>query len=98
MTVEIERRAEIALRSLDSEDQKRVLRVLDILAKFGREELQRSRKLQKLNIPAIGLAYFLYRASPRLRVIVSFSEDVCTVEDILDHDKIERFTKGKGLA
>lgn len=96
MHLSIERRAEIALRSLQKSERKHVERALNELLSSDRAALQQSPKLHKLASGFSGRKLFVYRASPKLRLVVSLEDDVCVLEDIVDHDRLDRLLKREG--
>lgn len=88
MTAVLRRRAEIALNSLDLKEQARVRQSLDLLGKTDFGQLVSSGKVSRLAAPANGL--YSFRATPRLRLLLSRREDVYMVEDILSRDRYSR--------
>ena len=89
MQLHLHRRAEVSLRSLEPAEQKRIHRALAELS----HELKlpySSPKLQKVSAGFSGKRLYVYKASPRLRLILSLEADECTVEDIVDHDRLHR--------
>ena len=90
MHLKLEPRAEIARRSLDKVDQKRVDRALSNLAAADPgAHIQNSNRLA-LSPASPKKRLFAYRAGPRLRLIFSLEGDVCVIEDIVDHDRLDR--------
>jgi hypothetical protein len=97
MKVELQRRAEIALRSLQGVDRKQVLRAIQVLEISDRSALQAGGKLRLIRLGQRGKVLFLYVASPKFRFVISFRDaDYCIVQDILHHDQIERLVKYEG--
>ncbi len=94
MHIVIQRRAEIALRSLSKLEQKQIRRALDELSAADRRQL--NRKLYSLAKNLSDKKLFVYRGSPKLRLIVSFEDDVCTIEDIVDHRRLDRLGVKRG--
>lgn len=90
MQMLIQRRAEIALRSLQKIEQKQIDRSLRELSEQDRSTLQRSQKLHMLVSGFSGKKLFVYRGSTKLRLILSFDGETCVVEDLVDHDRIDR--------
>lgn len=90
MNLIIQRRAEIALRSLGRAQQKPIIRALDELSSTAPDELHRNPKLYRL-AAASGEKLYVYKGSLRLRLILSIDADTCTVEDVVHYDKLNRF-------
>lgn len=70
MKLEIHPRAEIALRSLDKEERKKIRAALVSIENRTLQELFKSKKLQKIKF-ASGEVFYSYRGSLRLRIILS---------------------------
>ncbi|MNK93646.1 hypothetical protein D3C87_1138190 [compost metagenome] len=93
MQLRIERRAEIALRSLQKVDQKHIDRALTELVALDRVALRSSPKLRILMSDLSGKKLFVYRGSLKLRLVLSFEGDTCVLEDIVNHDRLMRLVK-----
>jgi len=89
MKLVMQRRAEIALRSLESAEQKQITRALDELDSAVPASFNESPKIYKL-LPVLGEKIYVYRGSKKLRLILSVKDDICTVEDIIDSDRLDR--------
>jgi hypothetical protein len=92
MLIILEGRAEVALRSLSPKDAGRVMRAIHDLGQTKRELMFRSHNIKKLILGRPDKDFFVYRASARLRLVLSFEGDACTVEDILDRSRLERYS------
>jgi len=96
MQLHIHRRAEISIRALDKSEQKRIRRALtELEAAEPTLPLQRA-KLHRLAAGFSGKKLYTYNASPRLRLILSFEANECTVEDVVSHDRLDRLFPGWG--
>ena len=86
MQVVLQRRAEVALRSLHEREKKRIARAIDMIADSDRRTLLQSGHVKKIAMPGPDL--YVYKAGLKMRLILSFEfeEEVCVVEDILSHD------------
>lgn len=93
MQLQVQRRAEIALRSLNTADRQRIDRALNELASADPRRGPRLPKFHSLATGFSGKPLFAYRAGRRLRLILSFNDDLCVVEDIVDHDKLDRLLR-----
>jgi plasmid maintenance system killer protein len=89
MDITLQRRAEIAQRSLALAEKKRVATVLETLVAANPQEILSSEKLTKLSEGALGKLY-AYQINRRLRLIISWNEDKWCVEDIVDYDRLNR--------
>lgn len=98
MEIIIERRAEIAFRSLDKNEQKKITHSLSAISNIDRKELVLEPKLHKLATGFSDKKLYSYRGSPKYRLILSFEEEFCIVEDIVDHDRLNRLFVKKGEA
>lgn len=96
MNILLQRRAEIALRSLDKAEQKKILRSLSTIENIDRVNLAQDPKFHKLATGFSGKNLYIYKGSPKIRLILSFEEDACTVEDIVDHDRLSRLMAQRG--
>jgi hypothetical protein len=90
MQIVLERRAEIALRSLGSTERKQIARSLELLSEADLPMLMGSHRIRKLATGFSAKSLFVYRGSPTLRLVLSFENDVCKIEDIVDHDRLDR--------
>jgi hypothetical protein len=90
MLLRIQRRAEIALRSLEKLERSQISRALEQLTSTDRASLQSSSKLHKLASGFSGKKLFVYRGSFKLRLILSFEHDTCIIEDVVHHDRLDR--------
>lgn len=97
MDVDIKKPAEVALRSLQDTEQRRMMRVLDVLSSSSPAEFGRNPKVHKL-VTRFGEKLYSYRGSEKLRLILSVEGDTLTVEDILTHDRLERMLSHRGKA
>jgi len=95
MQLRLERRAEIAFRSLSQIDRRRIEAALHEISSATPGELTLSRKLRKL-LSASGEKLYVYRGSKRLRIVFSILGDECIIEDIVDHDRLDRLLSKRG--
>lgn len=93
MDLRIERRAEIALRSLQKSEQKHIDRALNELVAFDQATLRHGSKIHMLMSGLSGRKLFIYRGSPKLRLVLSFEDETCVLEDIVDHDRLDQLVK-----
>ncbi len=96
MQILIQHRAEISLRSLSKVEQNRIARALDEIKTADPTLLYRSPKLHRLNTGYSEKKLYVYRGSLNLRLILSFEDDTCTVEDVVDYDRLDRLTGKRG--
>lgn len=87
MRLVLERRAEIALRSLSPTEQKQLSRAMDEIRATDPQEFYRSPKVHRF-IAASGDALYSYKGNRGLRLILSVNADTCTVEEVAHHDRI----------
>ena len=92
MKIIVQRRAEIALRSLQKSEQKQIARALDELSKADRKLLYGSPKIHKLAAGYSNKNLFIYKGTTKLRLILSLTNDSCILEDIVDHDRLDRLS------
>lgn len=88
MQLRIERRAEIALRSLQKKEQKQIERALEKFGTYDQATLRA--KVHMIFTRTSGRRLFVYRGGIRLRLVLSFNDDSCVIEDIVDHDRLNR--------
>lgn len=96
MDLQFQRRAEIALRSLQKGDQRRIERALTELRASDRLSLSSNPKFRLVATGFSGNKIAVYRATKRLRLVLSFEADACIIEDIVDHDRLDRLVKREG--
>jgi hypothetical protein len=96
MQLRIERRAEVALRSLEKIEQRHISRSLNELLASDRATLTRSPKIHILSANQSGRKLFVYRGSPKLRLVLSFENETCVLEDIVDHDRLGKVIGREG--
>lgn len=95
MNIQIERRAEIALRSLHGVDQKQVTRALHELNSIEMQAFYRHQKIKKAFSPT-GENLYIYGGSMRLRLVLTIDGENCRVIDIVDHDRLGRLLLDRG--
>lgn len=97
MVLIIQRRAEIALRSLQAIERKRVESSLQELRAANLSELHGNPKFRALKSERSGKQLFVYKGTPELRLVISFQDgDTCLVQDIVDHDRLDRLMRQEG--
>lgn len=97
MILIVQRRAEIALRSLQAFERCLVNRALEELLAVDKATLRANRKIHALKSDRSEKQLFVYKGSPKLRLVVSFpDEDTCLVQDIVDHDRLDRLVRREG--
>ena len=96
MEVLIQRRTEVAIRSLGQSEQKHILRALIELQSIDFKELNRHPKVYKLSAGYSKVDLYIYRGSPKLRLIFLAKGDSCIIEDVIHHDRLKRLFHEKG--
>jgi mRNA-degrading endonuclease RelE of RelBE toxin-antitoxin system len=96
MQLRIERRAEIALRSLQKTEQRYIERALNELQASDRATLRHNSKIRIIASSLPGRKLFVYKGSAKLRLVLSFDDDTCVIEDVVDHDRLDRLLKREG--
>lgn len=86
MGINFQHRAHVALQSLDSRDQTATHKALSWLTSVPHEQMVRSPRIKKVQ----GLDLYILKIGIRLRAVLSRKDDVWTVEDIVDHDRLQR--------
>jgi hypothetical protein len=89
MVLVLQRRAEIAIRSLSRVEQEQVGRALDKIGAIAPDELCQRSKVRKLRVGS-GETLYEYPGTPSLRLILSIKGDRCTIEDVIDRDKLSQ--------
>ena len=89
MEIRIQRRAEIALRSLQRSEQKQIIKALNKISSVTSKDLFQIPNFHKLR-GELRQNLYVYRGSENLRLVLSVRDNVCTVEDIVAHDKLDR--------
>jgi len=88
MKLVIQKRVEIALRSLGKVEQKQITHALAALSLVKQEEFGRSAKIRRLHTS--GEKLYVYRGNLRLRLILSVHNGTIIVEDVVDHDRLNK--------
>lgn len=95
MNLILERRAEIALRSLRGADRTQVMRALDELQVLDGQELRQRHSVQKVSLAGDN-SLFIAIGGKRLRLVLSLEGELCRVLDILNHDRLTRLLRERG--
>src|SRR4051812_19709601 len=96
MKVILYRRADIALRSLGTVERKHIDKALRELEDINPKDFSRSRKIHRVT-SAAGETLYVYRGSPQLRLVLSVHGDTCAIEDVVDHNRLDRLLFKGGL-
>ena len=96
MDLRIERRAEIALRSLQARERGKILAALTRLQMSSITDLRNNPKLYPLKSTDHDRRLFVYKGTEQLRLILSIHDDICVLEDIIDHARIDQLIKREG--
>lgn len=88
INVVIQRRAEIALRSLDWLERRKVEAAISVLGITSLNQLMKSGKIKALRIDAPRQLYSM--RVRKLRLILSSKQSQWIVEDIVDHEHLPR--------
>lgn len=95
MQILIERRAEIALRSLRGRDKKQIQRALEDIQELTPDTIFHHHKIHRF-AASLRDPLYVYGGVMRLRLILKITGDVCEVIDIVDHDRLNRLLDGRG--
>lgn len=95
MDIVIQSRAEIALRSLKQSERKQILQALERIKLVKPQDLWQIPHLYKLREKS-DQNFYVYRGNQQLRLVLSFQENICTVEDIMAHDKLNKLVGNYG--
>jgi len=90
MQLLIHRRAEIALRSLQQTEQGQIGRALEKLSDLDKASLHTSPKFHRIASLMSGKKLFIFEGNKKLLLVLSFDEDTCVIEDIVDHDRLKK--------
>jgi len=95
MDIKIERRAEIALRSLGASERKQALNSINKLAGSPSDRFLSGLEFQKIRTES-GEELFIHRAGRRMRLVLSRDSSGWILEDIVDHDRLETLLHSPG--
>jgi hypothetical protein len=98
MQLLIHRRAEIALRSLQKAEQEQLNHALSELSGLDRAALQINPKFHRVASLLSGKKLFVYKGNRKLLLVLSFDEETCVIEDVVDHDRLARLGAKGGQA
>lgn len=96
MQISIERRVEIALRSLEGEERKKVEIALAELLSVDARALHANVNITRLVRESSGKNLFVYKVGKEMRLVISFEGDRCVVEDVFYRNRLAGFV-GKGM-
>ncbi|OPB33497.1 hypothetical protein [Pseudomonas fluorescens] len=96
MQISIERRVEIALRSLESAERKKVEMALADLLRIDTRAPHANVNITRLVRESSGKNLFLYKVGREIRLVISFEDDKCIVEDVFYRNRLAGFV-GKGM-
>jgi hypothetical protein len=88
MQIQIQHRAEVSLRSLGKAERTQIIHALDQLAATKSSLLYSNPNLRRLASKFPYKKMYIYEASQKLTLIISIEEDTCTVQDIIDQDRL----------
>lgn len=94
MNLLLERRAEIALRSLRGVDQKQVHRALAHLEALAPDKIFHDYKIHRF-AASLREPLYVYGGAMRLRLILKIEGVDCRIIDIVDHDRLDRLLKDR---
>ena len=95
MNVQLQDRAEVALRSLDPPEREKIRAALRELEKTDLGKAERTRKLRALKLASQAKLYS-FNAGGILRLILSYRPSQWVVEDIMLRDGLARFLLPNG--
>lgn len=90
MQIQIHRRAEIALRSLQKDEQKQINSALAELSILDRASLYGSPKFHRVASLMSGKKLFIYKGNRKLLLVLSFDDETCVIEDVVDHERLKK--------
>lgn len=93
MQLVMKQRAEVSFRSLNPVEQRQLSRALDEIRAAEPLDFHHNHKLRKL-VAASGDKLYAYKGNPDLRLILTVNDDTCTVEDVVDHDRLDSLLPG----
>ena len=93
MQLQIRHRAEIALRSLQKVERNKIERSLNELLASDRSSLNSNPKFRLVAAGFSGKKLAVYRGSTKLRLVLSFEDDTCILEDVVDHDRLDQLAR-----
>lgn len=96
MQISIERRAEIALRSLEGAERTKVEIALAELLSVDARALHTNVNITRLVRESSGKNLFVYKVGKEMRLVISFEGDSCIVEDVFYRNRLAGFV-GKGM-
>jgi mRNA-degrading endonuclease RelE of RelBE toxin-antitoxin system len=95
MQIDLERRAEVGLRSLANVARAEVEAALLEMSKIDQRQLSESPRVKRLaGLQARNL--YSYRVSDKLRLVFSFQNDRIVIQDIANPDRLKHLTGGLG--
>lgn len=94
MQVILERRAEVALRSLADAERTKVARAFAKLSELDQHGLSRHLLVHRLS--GLPVQLYSYRVSDILRIVFSVQSDRIVIQDITNFDRLKHLTGGLG--
>ena len=96
MDVQLHRRAEIALRSLDGAGKRRVDTVISRMRNLRKQDVWRALRADKLQT-GVGAERYSIRANDQIRLVASILGDALLVQDIVPYERLGQVLESKGL-
>ena len=91
MQILIQDRVKVALRSLSKAEHREIMRALGELSIEEQTLFFKNPHLHKLAAgPSAGKDLYVYLGSPKLRLVLSVNENTCTIEDVIEHARLDR--------
>lgn len=90
--IELTRRAHAAMRLLEPDEEAAVAKALDYIRDTSTTKEGLPQKARVLALPTPD-KFYSFPATPRLRIVLSLSQEGWVVEDILDHRRIDRLLR-----
>jgi hypothetical protein len=96
MNILMQRRAEIAFRSLSKMEKEKIAAAISVLSAVDCTKLRQEQNLHKLAVGRSDKELYVYRGTSNLRLIISLDDDTCSIEDIVDRDRLNQLISQRG--
>jgi hypothetical protein len=94
MKLILQRRAEIAMRSLGKREQSQIVAALGVLSSADPRSLGHRPQIRRIR-GVIGENLYSYRIGREYSLLFSLQGDTCIIEDVVAHDRLDRLMRAE---
>lgn len=95
MILIVQKRAEVALRSLSGEERDKVSSAINDLLSLSITDFSNHPKIHAIRLQS-GEKLYTYRLNNKLRLVLSIDDDTCVVQDLVNYDRFTKLLHNRG--